>query len=67
MVAERVSHMVGGRDGLPLLLLVSLLLHLAFIHLYLEFYFSSNLFGNSLIFGLLHGWQTTSPPRGGTR
>jgi hypothetical protein len=33
MVAERVSRIVGGRDGLPLLLLVSLLLHLALIAL----------------------------------
>ena len=33
MVAERVLRIVGGRDGLPLLLLVSLLLHLALIAL----------------------------------
>ena len=33
MVAERGLRIVGGRDGLPLLLLVSLLLHLALIAL----------------------------------
>ena len=33
MVSERVLRIVGGRDGLPLLLLVSLLLHLALIAL----------------------------------
>lgn len=33
MVAERVLRIVGGRDGLPLLLLVSLLLHLLLIAL----------------------------------
>ena len=33
LFAERVSRIVGGRDGLPLLLLVSLLLHLALIAL----------------------------------
>ena len=33
MVSERVLRIVGGRDGLPLLLLVSLLLHLLLIAL----------------------------------
>ena len=33
LFAERVSRIVGGRDGLPLLLLVSLLLHLLLIAL----------------------------------